>query len=1064
MNANGMRVMEIDDFALVRGLRWSALWPEPQRPLIDEAMAAAAAGETLRVEAPCPTAKGTDKWWDVAVAPIRDESGQVVRMVAVSRDITSAKHYEQQIASLAGLGDLAQRAKAFLNADNRALFKRVEAERKTVPAGGGSAGDTQSAGDQPENAQGMTEGRYAIAAAAASLGTWEYDPVNGVLHGDRHTRALFGLPDYGPVTWEGSFAATLHPDDRDRVLAAIDRAISGEDTDSYAAEYRVIGLRNGVERWISGNGKAFFAEGKPCLFIGTVKDITQRKRTEERLALLVEAAGRLLVAHDPAAMVDEVFELIAPKLRLDAFFHYHVAPGDSLELTASAGIAAEACRSGASLVFGQAVCGVVARDRTALYVPDVQGSDDPLHAFIKDQGLTSYACTPLVVGERLFGTLGFGRRNGERFEPGEIEFFGAICDYVAVALERARIEESLRQSERHARDLLDGLFVFVAVLSPDGRIAEVNRAPLEVSNLRSEAVVGRPFWDTPWFAHDAAQRAKLRDAIDMAMRGEVVRYDAIIAAADNLVTVDFQLCAMRDEHGRVTHHVASGVVVEDRVRAQAELKRLNAELEARVAERTSSLRRAAGALAAEMERREETMAQLVQAQKMDALGQLVGGVAHDFNNILAAIHGAFALLDRRVTDEKLKSIVDQGSKAASRATAVVRQMLAFARREPVRPEVVNLAIALPEIAPMISHSVGQQVDCSVVVADDVWPVLLDRNQLEVTVLNLAVNARDAMNGSGTLQIAARNLDSDTPRPEQLGAGDHVLITVTDSGCGMDEATAARVFEPFFTTKPRGEGTGLGLAQVHGFVAAASGAIAINSAPGSGTTVSLYLPRSAVDASTVLHSAVSPELHGNATILLADDDDQVRAVTAAYLRELGYVVIEAGGADAAIAMNELHPIDLLLTDVVMPGTDGVALVAALRALRPDLPVLYFTGYDGGHDLDGEAVVTKPFTADELSLNVLAALGRIRRQTARRLAVRSPDQARLLERLQHPHLRLAFERWIDCLHGRRVPDLSSFATAGLAIGSLAILKPEQDGPDGPVQFRVMSMGDDLKQLSG
>ncbi|TNC72016.1 PAS domain-containing protein [Rubellimicrobium roseum] len=635
------------------------------------------------------------------------------------------------------------------------------------------------------------------------------------------------------------------PEDRPRVREAIAAALAGG-TGRFQA---FCPTARGTPKWWDVSVTVIAgADGAPERLLSVSRDITRQHASEERLALLAQAAERLLVSGEPAAMVEGVYGLIAEPLALDVFFNYRLDESGSLLLAAHAGLTEAAVRDGARLELGQAVCGCVARDRRPAHVARVQDSDDPLHAFIRGQGLTAYACTPLMVDGTLLGTLGFGRRSGRPFTDEDIAFLQTVCHYVAVATERARAEAALRS--------------------------------------------------------------------------------------------------------------------------------FNAVLEARVTERTGALEEAALSLQAEMRRRETAQSQLLQAQKMEALGRLVGGVAHDFNNILAAVQGAFAILDRRIDDPKLGFVIEQGQKAGERAGALVRGMLAFARRKPLEPKVVDPAAMVGELEGMIRHAAGAKVDCGIEVAPGTWPVLVDPNQFEVALLNLAINARDAMTEGGRLRVSARNLGAAEPRPEGLGPGDLVVVAVADTGCGMDEAKAARIFEPFYTTKDPGQGTGLGLSQVHGFAHGAGGTVTVDSAPGRGTTMRIYLPRSAVepvDAAT--EAAVAPELHGRAAILLVDDDDQVRPVTAAYLRELGYEVVEAAGGAAAQGLAQSHAIDLLLTDVVMPGIDGPELVRRMRAERADLPVLFMTGYSGVHALEGEAVVGKPFSGPELGLHVLRALGRI-----------------------------------------------------------------------------------------
>lgn len=410
------------------------------------------------------------------------------------------------------------------------------------------------------------------------------------------------------------------------------------------------------------------------------------------------------------------------------------------------------------------------------------------------------------------------------------------------------------------------------------------------------------------------------------------------------------------------------------------LARDRSELERLVEERTRALTEAAAELRAEMRRREEAQKALLQTQKLEALGLLTGGIAHDLNNVLTAISGSYRLIGRRTSDPDLLELVKHGEHAASRASSLVRQLLAFARREELKPTALNLADVLPAAKQLIRHTAGARIALSVWVAPDVWPVLADPRQLEVALLNLVANARDAMPNGGLLAISARNLAPEE-RPEALRPGDYVSVSVRDEGEGMPPEVLGRVTEPFFTTKPRGKGTGLGLAMVHGFAEQSSGCLRIESAVGAGTTVEIVLPRAALtglraeEAVADAFETLDPVLHGRASILLAEDDDQVRPVMAAFLRDLGYEVVEAGNAEAAATLAlGMEALDLLVTDLEMPGLDGASLAARLRAERPGLPALFVTGCTPGPELAGESILRKPVTGSELAAAILDQLNR------------------------------------------------------------------------------------------
>lgn len=477
-----------------------------------------------------------------------------------------------------------------------------------------------------------------------------------------------------------------------------------------------------------------------------------------------------------------------------------------------------------------------------------------------------------------------------------------------------------------------------------------------------------------------------------------------------------------------------GVVmdIDDQKRAEAALRADKDQLEARVAERSGALSLAAAELTAETRRREAAQAALLQAQKLEALGQLTGGVAHDFNNVLAAVIGCLRLVARRVdADSDIADIIRSGERAAQRAVSLIRQLLAFARREDLAPSALNPAVLLNGTEELVRHAIGNGIRLLVEAPPGIWPILADQHQLEVALLNLAVNARDAMNGRGSITVSLRNAAaaaaarSHDDRPPGLRtATDHVVIAVRDTGPGMSPEILARATEPFFTTKPQGQGTGLGLAMVHGFVHQSGGALRILSAPGEGTTVEIWMPRAAGAASRNLPAATpDAAMHGGATLLVVDDDDTVRSVMVTSLRDLGYHVLEASGATAAMVQAlAADRLDLVITDLAMPEGDGRALVARLRAERPDLPVLFVSGYAERHGLSAQDVLAKPFTPDELGLRVLTALGRL---PAR------PD--RLLGRLQRVELRDAYLAWCaarDSLDPGGLPALEAIGLPGLS----------------------------------
>lgn len=408
------------------------------------------------------------------------------------------------------------------------------------------------------------------------------------------------------------------------------------------------------------------------------------------------------------------------------------------------------------------------------------------------------------------------------------------------------------------------------------------------------------------------------------------------------------------------------------------------DLEMAVAERTRQLEEANARLRAEAAEREAAERRLHQAQKMEALGQLTGGIAHDFNNMLAVVIGGLELAKRKLDTPgaDIEPYIDNALDGAGRAADLTRRLLGFARSEPLKPEGVDAGEMVRDMAKLLKRSLGEQIELEIAADDDIWPVWADRNQLENAVLNLAVNGRDAMDGKGEITISIRNLAVGADEIAGLAPGDYLAISVADEGCGMTEKVQQRAFEPFFTTKPVGKGTGLGLSQIFGFARESGGDVAIDSAPGEGTTVSLYLPRFDGDAARRADESDRPAFdprNGESRVLLVvEDDARVRRATLMALEELGHRPIGCASAQAALdVVGERDDIELVLSDVVMPNMTGPEMAAELAELRPDLPLVFVTGY-AGDEADGtllaeHRVLRKPFTLAMLSAAIDAELG-------------------------------------------------------------------------------------------
>jgi signal transduction histidine kinase len=392
-------------------------------------------------------------------------------------------------------------------------------------------------------------------------------------------------------------------------------------------------------------------------------------------------------------------------------------------------------------------------------------------------------------------------------------------------------------------------------------------------------------------------------------------------------------------------------------------------LEQQVEERTAQLRH-----------NEEV---LRQSQKMEAVGQLTGGIAHDFNNMLTGIIGSLELLRRRLArgrTEDLDSLIDLGVTSANRAAGLTHRLLAFSRRQSLDSKPVEMNTLVVSMGELLARSINESIHLDMQLDEQLWVAEADPNQLESALLNLVINARDAMPNGGNLLVKTSNKHlnaADAEAHGNLDAGDYVVLSVTDNGCGMPQSTISRAFDPFFTTKPIGQGTGLGLSMIYGFSKQSRGHVAIDSSLGEGTTVSVFLPRFGGDLPLDSPAGIShaPFAQNGETVLIVEDDPAVRVLVSTVLSDLGYAFIEAGDADSAMPiLNSAQRIDLMISDVGLPGMNGRQLAEIGRQYRPQLKVLFITGYAehaavrGGFLDPGMQMITKPFTFDLLTAKV------------------------------------------------------------------------------------------------
>ncbi len=690
-----------------------------------------------------------------------------------------------------------------------------------------------------------------------------------------------------------------------------------EDEASYDLSYRIV-RSDGAVRIVHEEGEVVRdASGQPVRMFGTVQDITERVAAEEERARLEEGLRQ------------------SERNLAEAQRIAHIGSWEWDAATDSLQASDEMCR-----IFGAdptTFGGTNEAFMAFVHADDRAATDEAERAAIEDGA-------PLSFDYRIVrpdGTVRIVHEEGEviRDEAGDpVRMVGTVQDIterVAAEEERARLLLAVEQTADS-----------IMVTEPDGTIAYANPSFARLYGYGPEEIVGRNaeilksgrhdpgFWSELWASVAAGQT----------WTGPIVnrRRDGMFVEVEKVIS------AIHDAEGRLT-----GYIQTDR----------------------------------DVTRERVLEAQLRQAQKMEAIGQLAGGIAHDFNNILTAIRGFGELVRRGLPpdDEQNRADIEEVIANADRAAELTRQLLAFSRRQVLSPRVVEPAAVVDGIAPMLRRLIGERIELVTSAESAASRVKVDPSQLEQVIVNLAINARDAMPDGGTLTIetSAVELDAEDARihPE-VACGPYVLLAVSDTGIGMDPETQAHAFEPFFTTKAPGEGTGLGLATVYGFVKQSGGYIYVDSEPGHGTSFKVYLPRVEKAAAPAAAEPGPAAAGGSETVLLVEDEAAVRGLASRVLAERGYTVLEAPDAEAALTLAATHPgpIELLVTDVVMPGLSGPELAERLAADRPATRVLYMSGYAEDHFgrsgtlAEDIAYLPKPFTADALAHAVRDALER------------------------------------------------------------------------------------------
>ncbi|MGH7403073.1 MAG: GAF domain-containing protein, partial [Candidatus Rokuibacteriota bacterium] len=735
--------------------------------------------------------------------------------------------------------------------------------------------------------------------------------------------------------------------------------------------------------------------------------IFERERVARQSAESAEARARTLARLNQVVSssldMEEVLRQIAraaAELMVVPFASFWVAVEgqEMLELRARSSAAADDFPF-TTTRYTDGVLGWVASHRQPVNVPDVF-SDGRFLAleWWRAHGLRSFVAIPITHDGTLLAVLALNGQEPFQFTEGDERLLEAFVHQAAVAIQNARSVLELRHYQARLETLLQLSREISRIQPTTALLASLARACgqlLATDAVGIRVVEGDELVLAATYGPADQVMATPRLAMGEGLSGLVARAGALLAVPDpaqdpRLLRSDVeavQRLGYRAWLGvpiKVGERMV-GVVNTWTRRAEGFSPEDQALLAAFASQGAVALENAR--LYQEIERSYQeltrTQAQLTQAQRMEAIGQLAGGIAHDFNNLLTVITGRSAfVLQRDGLETAIRRDVELISKTADRAAALTRQLLAFSRKQVLQPRPLDLNGLVAGIAPMLRRLIGEDVELVTVAGDGLGPVMADAGQLEQVVMNLAVNARDAMPEGGMLRIetAVRSLEQATQHAHgEVPPGEYVALIVQDAGCGMDAQTLGRIFEPFFTTKEVGKGTGLGLATVHGIVHQSGGHVAADSTPGSGTTFTVYLPRLDAASPTVEAPPGSASvLTGQETVLLAEDDEQVRRLAAEFLTGCGYTVLETGDPLWALVLADQHQgeIHLLVTDMVMPAMPGPEMAGHAVASRPAMRVLYISGYaeevPGGGIEPAGAYLQKPFTPGDLARKVRETL--------------------------------------------------------------------------------------------
>jgi len=782
----------------------------------------------------------------------------------------------------------------------------------------------------------------------ARVGGWSVNPEEGTVEWTEVTREIHEVPEDFESTLE-TVTTFFHPEDRPRLETAIDAALAkGE---PYDLEVRFTSAK-GRRLWTHTRCRPVMEGGKVVKLVGTFQDITQRKQAEELLLArmrLMEYGAELSSDGFRQKALDEICALTGSPI---GFFHLLMPGQQAVALqTWSTRTLEEFCRAGE----GEAHHGIdqagVWADCVRQREPEIYndyaslpGRKDlpPGHAQL--QRVLTF---PLKRGEDIVAVLGIGNKEGDYGEK-DLAIVSFLADVAYEIIVRKRAESEREQLAAAIEQSGDT----VVITDPQGSIQYVNPAFARISGYSQQEALDQ----NPRILKSGEQGDALYEELWQTITsGHPWEGRLVNKRKDGtLYTEEARISPVFDQSGSICNYVAIKTDITERLR-------LNDE-------------------------RSHMEEQMRQAQKMESIGRLAGGVAHDFNNMLSIITGYAEIASDEVDEhDPLHGYLEQILDAGKRSRDLTRQLLAFARRQTVNPRVVDLNDVLDRSQKMLARLIGEDIDLRLMPCDGIWPVRLDSAQVDQIIANLAVNARDAISGVGGVIIETANVSLDEEfcaNHVVLEPGEYVRLNFSDTGVGMDRETLEAIFEPFFTTKQAGAGTGLGLSTVYGIVRQAGGLVDVYSEPGQGTTFKIYLPRCDAAPEADVSEEGVVQLTGSETVMVVEDEVQILELCQQVLRRAGYQVITASQPGEALILAEKHAgdIHLLVTDVVMPSMNGKELKERLEQVKPGIKVLYMSGYTAniiahrGVLAQGVEFLQKPFATRDLTKKVRQSLDR------------------------------------------------------------------------------------------